>query len=508
MSDHNSTEGTSQPTPTASEPVESVETSTTSTGTEALSTPSSLYDSVVSESEAPTSETSEPEKPAETAEAKPKTDTETEAKTERSLEEQAIEEALNGKIDDAILDAQNPEDMANAQRNATAKAYLQRLEKRAAPMKDFHLPDKETGEFAPIAKVAEKLKDMNEERYAELTQYTAHSLVDTNPDAAFRRIYAVKMMRQDPNWNPQTAEYPKFEDFISQSQTAAATPTQRPEVPANLAELTSGLEDEFGFDWRDPKNDDRFVDDFEKNVAIALRSFEADASAKTTENTELKQQLEDLAKQIESYQQAELTDSQKDLQADLYKENDTFRSSIADVLKPQLLRKAGLEPSKDDNRTIAEFKANKAKLFEGNGDQDSPFETFAYEESSVKAQIEMVAKRIVDCHLKAVHADKAGKKADAEKYRSMAADERIPMSQLMAQAGKEFIEKHLAPDLNLIRELSGGLAAPIKEAAQRPEITGNGTGVQPPRAREFTKVADLYDSIVADAQEDSRLRAA
>jgi hypothetical protein len=105
--------------------------------------------------------------------------------------------------------------MKAAQRNATAKSYLERAERVYSPAKDFKYGSIQASEFA------EKLTGfIGEEKMNEFSQTQAHKLVDENPEAAFHRIFAVKMLAKDPSYKYDPSTVPTLDELL----TAARTP--------------------------------------------------------------------------------------------------------------------------------------------------------------------------------------------------------------------------------------------------------------------------------------------
>jgi hypothetical protein len=96
-----------------------------------------------------------------------------------------------------------------------------------------------------------------------------------------------------------------------------------------------------------------------------------------------------------------------------------FRSSIETKILPYIAKNTGLEVSKDDTPEVAAFKERKLALYTGDEFERSQglpsrFETFAYEQSSVKQDLAKLAQQVVDAQLKAVLARRKGDQAEAK----------------------------------------------------------------------------------------------
>lgn len=447
-----------------------------------------------------------PTEPAQTEEGK-----KDETKSEDDSLEELFKDADPEKSEDPTqeeLDKMTPEELIERQKNKYAKDWAERNSKKAEIVKAFQAD-------TPIAEVAQKLEEVSKERYTELSQFAAHQLVDTNPDATFRRAYAVKMLAKNPNWDPATATIPSLDDLIAGTAAAApATKSDTPAVPPELATMTKELDESLEWDWRDPALDENFVDDREKAMAKSLRALEATAKNTSTESSELKAKLDKAEKDLEALTAGKTETENTVLQTKLHETITEYRTSISEKILPYIAKNTGLEPSKDDTPEITAFKANRMKLYTGTEYQkangiDSDFETFAYNESSVKKQIEEVTTRIVDAQIKESQAKLANNTADAHKYHEEAEAEKLPMIQLLAQANKEFKEKFITPDMELIGKLSGKLAAPIKEAAARVEVVSNGggSGTERPKEKDYQTADDVWNEMPKESEKDDALRA-
>ena len=287
-----STVAESVSTSASAEPVEAAETVEQETAADTPATAEEAWDFSNVEDEPPPSEATE-EKSAEKSEGEEqeKQEEKKEEGEEKSLEELTLEEAFK---DDAVgdkttapsekeadLDKLDPAEMIAAQRNATARAWAERNAKKAEIVKDFQFEDK------PIAEVASRLEEINPTRYVELSQLAAHRLVDSNPDAAFQRAYAVKMLQQNPKWDVASATLPTLDDLIANGTKAKekVPETKAPAPPAELAEVTRELDNQLGWDWRDPSLDENFVDERELAMAKTLRALEQQPLRRTSPRT-------------------------------------------------------------------------------------------------------------------------------------------------------------------------------------------------------------------------------
>ena len=167
-----------------------------------------------------------------------------------------------------------------------------------------------------------------------------------------------------------------------------------------------------------------------------------------------------------------------------------YRDEIEKKVLPYAFKNTGLEISASDTPEMKAFKENRMLLYKGTGYErannlSSAFESFAYNESSVRNELETITTRVVAAQLKEVQAKRAGDKAGADKHHREAQDEMVPMFQLFGQANKEFKELYIAPDMALIGKLSSQLSEPIKEASERVEVVSNGSqpGAMKPRKK-------------------------
>ncbi len=313
----NSAVADSATTPASAEPVGTTESSAPATDTTQTTESSEgfSWDSLDAETETAAPETKTEEEPAKTDEKPVDKTTDSDKKDEKSdsdkpIEDQVLEELFGDNADkkkdgesnsEEDLDNQDPETMIAGQRNATSKAWADRRHKKAQIVDEFQFPDKKTGAFRPISEFAATLESQNKERFAELSQHAAHKLVDTNPDATFARAYAVKMLQQNPYWDPAKATIPTLDELIANQGAASATTPATATQNAQVSELTAELDKTLGFDWRDPANDEEFlVDDREKALAKSLRAMEQKLQAEAASKTELEEKLKAIVRRLQA----------------------------------------------------------------------------------------------------------------------------------------------------------------------------------------------------------------
>jgi hypothetical protein len=527
MADENatSTVADSATTPAAAESVE--------TAQQIPSGPESAWDfSNVKDEPAPdAAKPAQDEPKAEPAkESEKTTDTDKTSKTDEvsDEEDQILAEAFGQKKADEkaegeeesdpeeAIDKQNPDEMKAAQRNATAKSYLERAERVYTPAKDFKYGTIQAPEFA------ERLTGfIGEEKMQEFSQTQAHKLVDENPDAAFHRIYAVKMSAKDPSYKYDPSNVPTLDELISGQRTsetsstsdASAETAAATEIPTDLASITKELDGVVDFDWRNPENDSRFVDELELAMVKTIRGLEQKALAESKSKSELTEKLSKLEKSVEQITTDSRTEGQKAVQKDLDTAVNGFRSSIETKILPYIAKNTGLEVSKDDTPEVAAFKERKLALYTGDEFERSQglpsrFETFAYERSSVKQDLMNLAQQVVDAQLKAVVARRNNDAAKAKQHEAEVNELRIPTIQLLAKANDEFKAKYIDPDITLLGMKSAKVAQPILEAAERIETVAPGTAHSKPVKKNYSSAEDVWEGMVSESAEEERMRSA
>jgi hypothetical protein len=473
-----------------------------------------------------TDQQAEPEKSAEAVK------TEEAPKEEKSIEEQVLEEAFGDNppetpakdekpkgpkdFTDEELDTADPEAMIEAQKTAQGKAWAARNARRAEVVKEFAYSEK------PITEIATNLRQLNETRYTELAQHAAHELVDANPEATFQRAFIVSVLKANPYADPSKVKVPTLESvingtFAQQNGHQPAAQGDAADPLAAFAEQTKELDTMLSFDWRDPANDDQFYDQRELAMAKVLREAEKNvkAFAQATKPPEQKEEKPP-EQQPQNGQQSKYTpEQQEEIRGDLDKGIKAYRSEIDAKILPYIAKNTGLEISTDDTPEIKAFKENLMLHYRGTdyqraNDIPSDFEAFATNESSVADQLNEVYTRIVDLKLKEVVAAREGRKADVEKFRKDAEDERVNVINLFGVANREFKARRIDPHLKVIGKLSTSLTQKTTEASRRVEVTSNGG--EPPASRppvkNFATAEDVWEDMAESAKEDDRLRAA
>lgn len=505
MTEENSTVAEGVPTSAPAEIVESAVDTAVEPATEPANDRRDVWDIKVEEDkpeekpEVPQEEVKETEKPA--AEAK-----EAEKTAETTPEDEVLEEIFAEKSDEkaqedktADVDKMTPEEALNLQRNAAGKEYLKRAERVYQPLKSFKY-----GEIAPDELNTQLSEFLGTDKTAEYAQFAAHSLVDANPEAAFQRAYALTMLQKDPNWDYRSAKIPSLAELTANN---GQLPQNEPQT-RTLDELTKDLDKELAFDWRDPQNDGDFVDERELLMANTLRAIEAKAVADSTTASELQAKLEKAEKDLAELSTGKQSQEQIVFRGKLEETYGEYRTGIESRLLPHLLRNAGLEPSKDDIPEIAAFKQKKAALFNGSTQKESPFEQFAYQESSVKSQIEQVMTRIITAQSAEAAALLKGDKPSARKAHESAQEESIPLIRLLGQAGKEFIDREIKPEIELFGRLSGRSAQPQKQASARKEVVSTSSNTKAPAAISNARTSeDVFANVVKQVEAEARLNA-
>lgn len=534
-----STEAGASSTPAPAEPVVNADTSTEKAPETVVETPNPLNDDPwenlgkdIVEDEVIKTETVDDKAAAAKAETD-KSETKTEDKkaeaTDKSDVDKVLEEVFADDADkpgesekDEDIENMSPQEVIDRQRNATAKAAAARNLKKAEIVKDFQFPNKETGAFKPITEVAQRFAELNPTRYNELSQHAAHKLVDANPDATFKRAYAVKMLSINPSWDPSTATFPTLDELIAGHANGngnghAADTAAKPELSGEITNIIAELDKDadIDWDWRDPANDDKFTDDRERTLVKGLRAAMATAETETAEKRELKEKIDKLEKAVEGINAAKVDTAKTDIETTMQATITEYRAGVEKKILPYIRKNTGLEISENDTAEIKAFKESQMELYAGTAYEkanglDSAFESFAYNQSSVKNELAEVTGRIVDAQLKESQAKLAKNAAQAAIHHEEAKEEMIPLVQLFAAANKEFKAKHITPFMNLIGLSSEKLAAPILEASERQEIVsnGSGTGTENVAKPDRRTVNDVFDAVVANVEKEEQLRSA
>ena len=465
------------------------------------------------EPEKPETETPEPE-------AEPK-------EPEKPLEDQVLEDAFADKPEgsdekkektqdeiDKEIDQMNPEDVDKVTRNAAARAHVARLRRFAEPMKQLKY-----GEISPLEALDRLAPDLGEEKVIELKQDAAHDLVDRNPDGTFQRAYVIKMRQLDPAFDYTTAKIPTLEEMIALAKAPAPEPAQpqSAEQAAELEGITAELEKTLGFDWRDPANDDRFLDNRELVLAKTVRALEA--AAKTTpagvpaEIQEKLEKFEEMEKQLAELTSTKQSAEQQEVEREFYSEMGKYRDGVQSRILPYILRNTGLEPLKTDTPEVAALKERLATRITGDeyqraNQEESLFERFAHRESSVTKELDTVGKRVAQAQYNAIMARRAKDQAALDAAMEEVKAEEATLFSLYAQATREFKAKHIDPELQLWGRFTSRRAEPLAETSQRQEVVNNGGGMSPrPSRAEAPTADDVWERIVKESAEEDRLRA-
>jgi hypothetical protein len=161
---------------------------------------------------------------------------------------------------------------------------------------------------------------------------------------------------------------------------------------------------------------------------------------------------------------------------------------------------------------VAAVKSQLMQLYKGTeyeraNNIDSRFESFAYNESTVKKDLVETVTRLVDVQTKEAAAILAGDTAKAAEFHAQAEEERVPLFTYFAKANDEFKAAHVMPFLKAF-ELTGQLAVPRKEAAARVEVTGNGAGKNEAPPMEARTAGDVWDNAIKKAETEDQLERA
>lgn len=457
------------------------------------------------------------EKPAET----PADDAEKAKTAENDDEIKALDELLasDKPIDpekteaekEEELDKQDPAAMEAGQRNAVTKAYLQRTQKYAAPLRDLKY-----GKIEPEAALTQLESVIGSDKIAALKKVAAHELVDSNPDATFQRAYVRKMLAKDPAFDYTKAEIPTLDDLVNGKLAPVKEAAPAAEM-AELEELTKDLSAVLEFDWRDPANDERFIDDRELAMAKALRGLEARAKTQSPELEAAKLRLQELEKAEAERAEAEKAKTNEtatvEVQHATSEAIQNYQTSVEELLMPRIFAKNQLTPDPADTPEIVDLKKRMVELYTGDDKakelgQPSAFENFAYYRSSVAdklvERVQYVTK-LQRQYAEAKVAKDAAKMAEVEK---LAVAERLPIMRYLIDADREFYAAQIKPIMDLAGA-SSQRAAPIKQASARVEVVSN-AGSAPattPKRVDAATADDVWGNMVKTAAEDDRARA-
>lgn len=447
----------------------------------------------------------EGEKPADAA-ADGKTeekDEETKILEELIAAETPIEPEKTQEQKDAELDAQDPAAMEAGQRNAIEKAYLQRTQRFAKPMRDLKL-----GTIEPAEALRQLEPYVGSDKIAALKKVAAHELVDSNPDATFQRAYVAKMLAKDPAFDYTKAEIPSLDDLVN-GRLAPVQEQSRADMP-ELEALTKELGDVLDFDWRDPANDHLFVDDRELAMAKALRGLESRAKAEGPDLAAARIRLAELEKAEADRAEADKAKTVETVSADVEHQTSeaisNYQVSVEERLMPMLFKKNQLLPDPADTPEIAALKARKVELYTGDETakelgQPSAFENFAYYRSSVAKDLVKIVTSVVGLQRQYAVAKVAKDEAKMAEIEALAQAERLPIMTYLIQADKEFYNAYVKPDMDLAVKSARQVVDPLKQAGARIEVVSN-AGSAPsniPKRREAETADDVWNRMAEEA---------
>ena len=461
----------------------------------------------------------EPAKAEEPVKEEAKKDTQ----DEKPLEDQVLEELFDPEkaksekdaSKDEEIDKADPTAMIKAQENASGRAWAERAEKVYTPFKDFKYGTK------TAAELRESLTGfLGEEKAKEYSQFEAHQMVDTNPEAAFQRAYVVAKLKQDPTFDYRNAELPSLDDLVNGklAPSTVSTETVDAAIPTEITDVTKELDSVLDWDWRNPELDANFVDERELAMAKTVRALEAKALSESKAKSELSEKvvkLEKLEQTVQSMEKASETEAQKAFNKDLETSVNDFRNSIETKILPFIAKSTGLEVSKDDTPEVVAFKQRKMELYTGDAYEKSKgfasrFETFAYNESKVQQDLNTLAANVVNTRAEILKAAKAGDTKEASRLESELESFRIPTIQLLAAANEEFKAKFIDPDIQLMGLKAAKIAAPILEAEQRIETVANGGGTPSAKkpVKDYRNADDVWGSMAEESAQEERLQSA
>ena len=474
------------------------------------------------------------EKPETDKETKPEAKKDEKPADDKSDEDQILEELLSDDSDDDAdsddsgketkkegdekepnkeeddekdeLDKADPEKMIDGQRNVSARAWAERRHRYAKITDAFRFST------TPIEEVAKQFEELNSKRYSEFSMHAAHALVDENPNGAFQRAYVVAKLAQDPKFDYKNAEIPTLESIlnapVATGDKSATTGTATAVTDDEIKSLTADL-DALG-DWR---NEEELYDDREKALVQTIKAMEErlkTAAPTAAGPTEREKQLEERLAQYESKEQ---TDAQKAAAAEFETEVMKVKSSIESKVLPMFLKNAGLDIDPNDTAEIKAFKETQRVLYNGTEHEranglSSRFEEFAFHESTVKADLNTVLDRIIEEKANELEARHAGNEAQAKKHADqIAEDTRDVLNPMLVKAHKEFKAKYITPAFAVLGLQS---ASPAEKASKRVEVIGGGeaAGKGKKSYESATSAGDVWGSMVSDAEEEEKLRAA
>lgn len=425
----------------------------------------------------------------------PETDKPTDKPTDEPDEDAVLKDLFEPEAKTADDADKLTDEMVKSLRPLAQQA-ARRNEKKAELVKDFQFSDK------PIGEVLSRFEELSPARYEEMRFTLAEKVLDANPDAVFRRAYAVKMLAADPNFDVETI--PTLDDIIKNANRV------EPAQPEAIDSAKTDLIDELGFDPFDTDNDEFLTSD-QVTMVKAIRALEAEKAALQTGDSEKNAKYEAVERQMQALAATQTATAQKEYESAMNATITDFRTSIEAKLIPIIARNTGLEANPNDSPEIAAFKARKMELYTGTdyekaANQSSQFEHYAHNVSAVRGEIETVINRVGEAANKETRARLAGDTAAADKYHEMVRNERIPLFTLYEKANNEFNSRFVAPDLKLFNSPGNFSRNPQQE--NRVEVTSSGANVNQTRTApaDYDTADDVWSGMVTDAQANQRFR--
>lgn len=431
-----------------------------------------------------------------------------EAESDASLsDEDAILEEI---FSDKELDEVGKDEIIQSQPSRRTKKAAERNFELAEIVRGFQNSEK------PLTEVLAKFEELNPTRYSELRREAAHALVDSNPEQTFQRAFVKVMQSENPSYDYTKEQLPTLKEFIDFRNGKSETPATDSELTQKLAQATARLNESLDFDWRDPANDGNFIDE-ELAMVQAVRELEtivkATQETASAEKTAQEKKIEELEQKLGNIENGFTETQNSKLQETLLSTVNEYRDSLQTKLLPLIAKNTGLEITENDTPEIKAFKERRMMLYTGseyekaNG-MPSPFEFYAYHESSVKDEINLITDRIVDAQTKEAQAKLKGDNESAQKFHKLAEAERIPMMEMFARANKEFKAIYVTPDLELISSFGSTLATRQQEAAQRIEVPNTQAGNYVPPQPDYDTADDIWNAMPKEFEKRQSLRAA
>lgn len=433
--------------------------------------------------------------------AEAKTDAKTDAEPLAVSEEDALLEEI---FSDSELDSLDPQEVIKEQGSRRKMAAARRNAELAEVVKEFQGADK------PLSEIAARLEALAPDRYRELAETSAHSIVDANPEGTFRRAYVVEMKKADPNYDWQSETLPTLKDFID-FKNGAQTPTPAAQaVTAETAKAIAEL-DSLPFDWRDESNDENFHKE-DVTMLKALRTLDAENKAKDAQSTAQAKENSELKDRLSKIETGLQTTEDTAFERETITSFETYRSDIEKTILPHIEKQTGLAISESDTPKIKAFKQNAMQLYTGTPHQKatnqfSTFEDYAYFESSVSDKLQTQIGIVKTANENLVKATRTKDQNAIDLYSKQLQSTRIPMMELMSAANKEFKAQRITPFLEALEEAGANLSTHINQAAQRVEVA---TGAASPSATapkaEYKSASDVWDSMPTEYAQQTAVR--